>query len=175
MKANPTLKPQDIVVLLKLSLKPHRSFTYAELAAELSMSASEIFDALKRAQRSGLIDERKRKVFRHALADFLVHGLRYVFPAVPGRRTRGMATAHSAEPLSKYIHSSDEGYVWPDPQGTASGLEICPLYRSVPKAAKRDSGLHEILSLIDAIRVGRARERVFAIKEIRSRLADSAL
>jgi hypothetical protein len=31
--------------------------------------------------------------------EFLIHGLKYVFPAYPGALVRGVPTAHSAEPL----------------------------------------------------------------------------
>jgi hypothetical protein len=50
------------------------------------------------------------------------------------------------------------------------GQEISPLYRSVPEAAKKDSRLYELLTLIDGLRVGRVREKLFAKQEIESRL-----
>ena len=39
------------------------------------------------------------------------------------------------------------------------GLSLAPLYPSVPEAALRDERLYIILSLFDALRAGRARER----------------
>jgi hypothetical protein len=83
---------------------------------------------------------------------------------------KGLPTAHSAPPLASHIRSSGEEFVWPDPQGKVKGQEISPLYRSVPEAARKDPKLYEILSLIDALRVGRAREKSFAKQEIESRL-----
>jgi hypothetical protein len=44
-----------------------------------------------------------------------------------------------------------------------------PLYSSVPEAALRDTKLHELLALTDALRVGRAREREIAIFELNKR------
>lgn len=170
MKSSPSLKPQDVVILLKLALSPHRSFTYAELASELKMSPSEVHDGLKRAHLAGLVDESKRKVFRQALLEFLVYGLKYVFPASPGKIVKGLPTAHSAQPLASHVRSSGEEFVWPDPHGKVRGQEIPPLYRSVPEAARKDPKLYEILSLIDALRVGRTREKSFAKQEIESRL-----
>lgn len=50
-KANPQviLRPQDLVVLLRLSLESGPAPTYAVLASELSMTASEIHTGLGRA------------------------------------------------------------------------------------------------------------------------------
>lgn len=38
------------------------------------------------------------------------------------------------------------------------GYCVIPLYKSVVNAVHIDSQLHEILALVDAIRIGRARE-----------------
>jgi hypothetical protein len=43
--------------------------------------------------------------------------------------------------------------------GVVRGQAIAPLYRSVPQAASNDPKLYALLSLIDAIRVGRVREQ----------------
>ena len=45
-----------------------------------------------------------------------------------------------------------------------------PLYPSVPEAALKDEKLHELLALVDALRVGRAREKELAIRELKKRL-----
>ncbi len=85
--------------------------------------------------------------------------------------TRGMPTAWAAPPLSEQIAAGDEPPpVWPDPEGEARGIAFEPLYRSAPKAAKRDRALYEMLALVDALRDGRARERQLAAKELKARL-----
>jgi hypothetical protein len=61
-------------------------------------------------------------------------------------------------------------YIWPDPEGIVRGQAIAPLYRSVPQAAKNDPKLYALLSLIDAIRVGRVREQRLAIGELEKRI-----
>ena len=66
--------------------------------------------------------------------------------------------------------SSEPVPVWPDPQGELRGASFTPLYKSVPKAARADPQLYELLVLVDAIRGGRAREREIAIKELTNRL-----
>ncbi|WP_293298436.1 MULTISPECIES: hypothetical protein [unclassified Microcoleus] len=44
-----------------------------------------------------------RKILKQAVLEFLVHGLRYVFYAQPGSLSRGLPTAHSAEPLQSKL------------------------------------------------------------------------
>jgi hypothetical protein len=51
------------------------------------------------------------------------------------------------------------------------GRAVAPLYRSAPLAAAEDPRLHELLALVDALRVGRARERTLAREELDRRLA----
>ncbi len=167
-----SLKPQDILVTLKLLAHPNAAWSYPRLAVDLSMSASEVHSSVRRATLVGLLQDNKRHTpNRKALLEFLVHGLKYVFPAGLGRLTRGVPTAHAAPPLLGQFAASDEPPpVWPDPEGSVRGQELEPLYRSVPKAARADPQLYELLSLVDAVRSGRARERELAIKELRSRL-----
>lgn len=87
-----------------------------------------------------------------------------------GGLTRGLPTAHAAPPLRDQFAASDEPPpVWADPEGTVRGQELEPLYRSVPKAARADKELYELLALVDAVRSGRARERELAVKELRTR------
>ena len=102
--------------------------------------------------------------------DFLFFGLAYVFPTAPGAVVRGMPTAHSAPPLQQLI-VSDEYYVWPDQAGEARGQAIAPLYAKVPYAARQDALLYELLALLDALRVGRAREVKLAREKLQNQLA----
>lgn len=165
-----SLKPQDLLVLLKLAARPDDEWSYPKLAVELAMSASEVHASIGRAERVGLL--RERSVNRNALLEFLEHGVKYVFPAERGGVTRGMPTSHAAAPLVAHFRSSDKlPPVWPDPEGAVRGEGLEPLYRSAPKAARADAKLYEWLVLVDAVRSGRARERELAVKELRSRLA----
>ena len=167
------LKPQDILVSLKLLAHPDAEWSYPKLAVDLSMSASEVHSSVQRATRAGLLQNNDRHApNRNALLEFLVHGIKYVFPAERGGLTRGLPTAHAAPPLQKHFRATNEPPpVWPEPEGSVRGEELEPLYRSVPKAARADRELYELLALVDAVRGGRARERELAVKELRSRLA----
>jgi hypothetical protein len=164
-----SIKPQDVLVLLRLAARPETDWSYPKLAADLAMSASEVHASVRRAAHAGLFVEAKRAVNRHALLEFLVHAVKYVFPAERGGVTRGLPTSYAAAPLRAHFRSSGElPPVWPDPDGTVRGEQLEPLYRSVPKAARADAQLYEWLALVDA---GRARERELAVKELRSRLS----
>lgn len=168
------LKPQDIVVLLKLCgyLSDCRP-SYSVMSSELEMSASEVHSAVKRLCQSRLIHgaELNEKPNLTAVEEFLIHGVKYAFPAERKSLTRGMPTSYAAEPLSRLINPGNEPIpVWADPSGKTRGIEIVPLYKTVPAAAKRDSKLYERLALIDALRDGRARERNLAEQELKKSL-----
>jgi len=138
------------------------------MAEALGMSQSEVSESVARSKYAGLLDPKGKKVMKRSLMEFLEHGIRYVFPQKPGAVVRGVPTSHSAPPLSDEINST-ESYVWPYSKGTARGHSIQPLYSSVPSAALRDDRLYELLALVDALRVGRAREREIAIIALKKR------
>lgn len=164
------LRPQDILVVLKLAVSGE-SGTYSALAHDLDMSASEVHSAVRRATHAGLLGPDGRWVNREALLEFLIHGLKYVFAPERGGLTRGFPTAYAAPPLASRIAQGDDPPpVWPDPDGPVRGETFKPLYRSVPRAARRDLKLYACLALVDSIRGGRARERKLAADCLRSTL-----
>lgn len=173
MPRSPTvLKPQDLVVLLKIHLEPAGSWTFSGLSNSLQISASEVHGALKRAGFSQLYSQTRRQVRLHNLREFLEYGMRYAFPAQPGSMVRGVPTAWSTAPLLGRLGSSAGPLlVWPDPRGEVTGLSIQPLYRTVPAAIRQDRRLYELLALLDGLRLGRSRERTIAAEELSSRLA----
>ena len=106
-----------------------------------------------------------------ALEEFLLHGVKYVFPAERGELTRGVPTSYAAQPLRRIIAPGDEPPpVWPYAAGPERGTAFEPLYKMAPKVALRDPVLYEYLALVDALRDGRARERKFAEEMIVARL-----
>ncbi len=163
------MSPHDVVVLLKIAIYGNQQWFQTELAESLEISQSEISKSIQRSKHAGLLDPSGKSVMKYALMEFLQYGFRYVFPQKLGPVVRGVPTSHSVSPLKEFIHSTED-YVWPYGKGTVRGHSITPLYPSLPKAALKDAGLHELLALVDALRVGRAREREFAIAELRRRL-----
>ena len=164
-------KPQDIVVALKLALEEARG-SYAVMGRELGMSASEVHAAVQRLGDANLLDPQTKEIRREPLLKFLIHGVPYAFPARPKEVTRGIPTAWAAPAMSgKYSVEEQIPPVWPEPEGQVQGIAVQPLYSSVPEAARRDPELYALLALVDALRIGRARERALAEQELTRRLA----
>lgn len=167
------LKPQDVLVVLKLLAMGQRSWSYAWLAVQLGMSPSQLHSAVKRALAAQLAVRKGEAIVPNIrnLEEFLVHGLKYAFVPEQGEMTRGIPTGYAAPPLNKHFVSAGEPPpVWPDAKGEVRGSAFSPLYNLAPRAALSDPQLYELLVLVDAIRGGRARERNIAIKELKKRL-----
>ncbi len=167
------LRPVDIPVLLKLTLPGSSEMSFQQLASHLHLSSSEVHVSFKRGRLSGLFaqDEPKR-VNRSALLEFLEHGLRYAFPAERGDLTRGVPTAYAAEPLKGLLQQgTDPPPVWPAVSGKVRGYSFAPLYKHALAAALEDASFYELLTLTDALRDGRTRERTLARQELRVRIA----
>ncbi len=163
------LKPQDIVLLLKLVSDNNPKWNQKPIADALGLSQSEVSESVARSKYSGLLDPKGKLVMKLGLMELLQYGIRYIFPQKPGPVVRGIPTAHSASPLKKEIQSSED-YVWPYGKGTVRGQSIMALYPSVPEAALRDEKFYELLALVDTLRVGRAREKQMAIEILKNRL-----
>lgn len=170
------IKALDVLVCLRLALHDEQPSTYASIGAEIGLSASETNQAAQRATYAGLLQpaltrDAKPRPNARALLEFLEHGVRYAYPAMPGNVARGMPTAHSAPPLDALVQAgADLPFVWPDADGEARGQSIEPLYKTVPAAARRNPRLYEILALVDALRCGSARDRSLAMRELEPRI-----
>ena len=165
------LGPVDVLVLLKLIPQQGRSWTQPEIASSLFISQSMVSRALKTAEELSLYRPATRRIHGRALEEALVHGARYFLGANRGGEVRGIPTAWAAPPLVGEIAASDLlPPVWPDPQGNVRGLSVEPLHSNVPKAAKLDHELYELLALLDALRIGGPREAGLAAKVLHKRL-----
>lgn len=171
------MKSQDIVILLKLaslqeqelhgeiaeSLSREDRYSARGLETSLGISKSEVNAAINRSIASGLALKGRNfgrpTLNRRNLCNFIIHGLKFVFPAKPGAITRGISTSFAAPMLEKILMSAGEYiYVWPYANGKEMGQSVKPLFKSVPEAALQDVHLYEYLALVDAIRLGNQRE-----------------
>ena len=173
------LKPQDLVVLLRLSLERGEAMpTYAALGQELGLAASKVHASVVRAIQAQLVfkaADGKPQLVREAFKQFLLYGARYAFPAIHGEVTRGLPTLYAASPMKEKIIASNElPPVWPDKNGKVRGMALYPLYPNVPDAANRNPALYELLVLFDALRAGSARERNLAQEMLSERLSAQA-
>lgn len=184
------IKSQDIVVLLKLvslqedekrpgehqwSFPGEAPYSVRGLESLLGISKTEVNASINRSVSTGLaIKDRntgRPKPNRRNLHSFIVHGLKFVFPAIPGAMTRGVPTAFAAPMLKGQLVSGGEYiYVWPFAEGRDIGQAVEPLFKSVPEAVQKDERLYEYLALVDAIRLGNQREAGLAGERLSERL-----
>lgn len=165
------IKGQDIVVLAVLMENGADKFAYAELGRLAHISTSEAHAAVRRLQGSVLLNEVRRPIRRN-VCEFLVHGLRYSFPLHPsGKRTMGVPTSYAAPIAANEFAATGPQPVWECPKGNVFGQAIEPIYPTVPEAAKDNKGVYDRLALIDMLRGGRTRERLFAERKLEEILA----
>jgi hypothetical protein len=167
MKKHNGMRPHDIAILLKIASKGNAAWFMKDLGHELQISSSEISESINRSVLAGLISSDKKSLNKMSLLDFLQYGLPYVFPQQPGALVRGVATAHSAAPLNKEIFS-EEQFVWPYSEGKVRGQAIEPLHIKTAEACLKDPKYHELMALTDAIRIGKVREQILAIKMLKT-------
>jgi hypothetical protein len=163
----PPLRPHDVVVALQLALTPDAP--YRALAAAVGLSQGETHNAVKRLTLARLLRPDHRAPRVEALFDFLTKGVPHAFPAELGAESRGVPTAHAAPPLVSDFSASD-AVVWPSPDGELRGASVEPLHAAAPMIAKSNPSLYELLALVDALRIGQARERQLATTLLRERL-----
>lgn len=169
------MKGQDIIIALRLhSLwqasinNPDKELLSVRSMGEmLGVSKTEVSRSYQRNLESGIVRKDRRtgllKPDSRALLEFLIHGIKYVFPVKPAEIVRGMPTAHAAPVLEgKLMSAGDLIPVWPDAHSTQMGQAIQPLIEPVPSIVKKDPRMYEMLALIDAIRIGGSRESELA-------------
>ncbi len=169
------LKPQDILVALKIIALDKENWSYESLASSLGMSISQVYSSVQRGKRLNLLllDDKRLIANPLTLEELIVHGLRYMFEIKSGALTVGIPTSYAAPPLNSLLSSSkvEPPPVWPDPQGTVEGFAFSPIYKFAPAAAKKDQHLYELLALVDTIRSEGPREKNIAIDELKKRFA----
>lgn len=135
--------------------------TFRELAENVGLSLGEAHNATQRLEAARLMLPNRGPVHKRALTEFLVSGVPYAFPAEQGPETRGVPTAHSGPILREILDSHDQ-VVWPSAAGTARGVALKPLCREAPQMPERNPRLYDWLTVVDALRIGRARDKQLA-------------
>lgn len=80
-----------LLTILSLQLKVWLS---VDIARFLRISPSEVSESLNRSDIAGLIDKNRKNVNANSFKEFLLYGLKYVFPVQPGAIVGGIPTAH---------------------------------------------------------------------------------
>lgn len=149
----PTLRPFDVAVALRLALVPEER--YEPLASAMATSTSAVHRSVGRLRQARVCRPGSRTVHGDALLEFLRHGVRYAFPAVIGGDRQGVPTAGGHLALAA-IAGEDTAVrlVWPLDGGTANGRSLIPLFTAVTRVAERDARVHALLAATDLLRVG---------------------
>lgn len=161
------MKRQDVLILIWLCLQ-NKKPSQKEISEKLDISRAAVSYSIDRCIGLNILDKKKYQVRKQALLEFIFYGLPYIYPATAGSIVKGIPTGASAYPLNQSF-SLDPGYVWPTENATHSGMEIEPLYPSIPAIVLDEPRLYEVCALVDAIRIGHTREKVEAyrlLKEI---------
>jgi MarR family len=168
------LEPLDLLVALKLAAgRPaDDQFSVRELAASLGVPKSNIQRSMERLAAHALVvvGPDGRRLNRLNARDLFAHGVRWIAPAKVGKIVLGLPTAHAAPPLASQLPGDADPVVIPLDEGPVRGRSVTPIHPSAPAAAKNDHKLHELLAIVDGIRIGGAREREVAIAALKARL-----
>ncbi len=153
MPSQPTLRPFDVAVALRLLLVPRER--YVPLAGALATSTSAVHRSVARLQHARLCQPFTREVNCPAFREFLVYGVRYAFPPIHGPERAGIATAASHPALAVLLaDQSLPPLVWPAANGRERGESLVPLFAGAPKVASGEAPLYELLACVDVLRVG---------------------
>lgn len=150
-------------------------YTARALEQQTGISKSQINLSLKRCYSMGLATKDPMtgvpRVNSKGLYEFVVYGLKYVFPAQPGPLTRGMVTSFGAPVLKgKLLTAGEHLLVWPDAYGNSMGLSVEPLFKTATLAAESRPEMYALLALVDAIRLGQPRESKLAVELLKEYL-----
>lgn len=162
------MKPQDVVIAVKLLGAADSTWSYASLGEDLGLGHNQVHLACKRLMAASLMMD--RRIAKRNLVEFLVHGLKYVFPPIWEGEQHGIPTAVSSPVMQKELRSP-QVIVWPtgrrkDPKGDS----LRPLHKCVFTVIENDLFSYQVLAILDSIRISKAREREVAINLINSKI-----
>ncbi len=171
------LLSSDFLVLLKLAASGDPSRSVRKLEEELGLPKSSVASSIRRLEQAHLLigARRSRVLAKLAVVELLTHSARYLFPAEVGGWVLGLPTAHSVSELADELMPEGDPVVMPLPEGPLRGRSLAPIHPLAPPAAARDPRLHRLLALLDALRIGRARERQLAARRLKRCLDEAPL
>ena len=166
-----SVKSQDIVVLSVLMKGDVEKPSYQYISKSAKISVSEAHASIRRLYESDLVNL-ERHLKKRNVEEFLIHGLRYMFPMkATGELAYGMPTSYAAPVSADEFAISGNVPVWRSSKGRVLGRSHELIYPTVPDAAAEDPELYDRIAVLDMLRGGRLRERRFAEQKIREYLA----
>lgn len=165
------LLPVDLLVVMKLAAHAGEPSSIRLLEEELRLSKSAVANSLQRLRGVGLVKDgpsHDRRVNKLLLRDCLENAARWIAPASVWDFELGLPTAHATESFRRQLTGDEDPVVMPLPHGPVRGRAVTPLHALAPAAAARDPKLYRLLAIVDALRIGRARDRKLAVAELRA-------
>lgn len=163
------VRSQDVVVAAGLLALGEAPGAQATLARLIELPPSRVSESVRRLAENGLYARSLRRLRHARLLDFLTHGVPWMFPAEPGPVARGVPTSHSGPVLDALI-AAGQAYVWPSDAGDVDGRCVEPIHPTAVPLALALPDAYKLLSLVDAMRVGRVREKRLASDALREML-----
>ena len=167
------LRPLDIIIGLKIICNP--GIGQVKLAEQLGLHQSQVSSSIKLLLERKLFWGSIRKLDPNFQGwEELLPMLKYIYPTQTGGITIGMPTSFGAAPLNSIMQSGDDLIpVWACGHCKTKGLRVEPLYPKIPDALVQfpDINFYELLTLVDALRIGTSRDQGYAKKLLHEKLA----
>jgi hypothetical protein len=151
----------DLAVALALGIEP--AAPLKRLSDLTCRSIGEVHNAERRLRAARLLRPDSRAVEREPLLRFIQWGVPHAFPATLGAMAVGVATAQ-LHPMNGEPEEAE--FVWPAAGGQTRGQAFTPPYPRAPQLLATNPQLRHLLSLVDLVRIGGARDQAAAISEI---------
>lgn len=169
------IKPQDLLVVIQAAAV-RQSWTVNLMAESLELPPATVHRSITRCREMGLFRDNIAKIDPYLVEEFLVHVVRFEFPPRWVGASKGVPTAWSAEPLRSVLRSDrkSDTVVWPSDSGRRSGRGLEPIHPNFVRFEKSNPEVYAWGTLVDAIRIGGARDKSAAKKLLALRI-DSTL
>jgi hypothetical protein len=169
------IKPQDLLVVIQAAAVRQR-WTVNLMAESLELPPATVHRSIMRCREMGLFSDDIARIDPYLVEEFLVHVVRFEFPPRWIGTSRGVPTAWSADPLKSVLRSdrTSDTVVWPLEAGRRSGRGLEPIHPNLVKFEKSNPEVYAWGTLVDAIRIGGARDKS-AAKELLTLRIDATL
>ena len=152
--------------------------SFQSIGEKLKLSASQVYYAVKSLQKRGLVYKdisenvnrnplASIKIKKHNCYEFLIHGLKYVFPMEMGAPAIGVQTLSSELIATKEQILSNTVYVWPYGEGNTSGISIKPIHQNIPLLSLQNPLIYRFFVLLDFLRSKNSRDNLLGKEELK--------
>lgn len=165
-----------------VDLRFYEMFSVRSLGASLGISKTEVSASLRRCSESNLLflinnhgvislANLNWKVNKKAIFNLIKHAVPYLYPPKLLGFDIGIPTGFSGPALSEEVTSAGNSkIIWSSEYGEAYGQVLEPIYKTIAFASYQDEFVYNCFSLIDAYRLGKAREKDIAINLLEKKI-----